>query len=1220
MKRFGFLIGILLTVLVYQASAQMSVDEFGKNRLQFKNFDWRYLSSENFDIYFYDGGNEIAKQAAQYLEDEFERITDLLGYSPYTKTRIFLYNSISDLQQSNVGVNKSNFSVGGETDFVKPQVEIAYPGLMSDFKEELVFKISQMLINDMMFGGSLGDMFQSSYLLTLPEWYIDGAARYIAYGWDVELDDYMRDHFINGKPKKLNKYLGEDARMIGQSVWNFIAERYGRTNIANILNLTRIIRKEDKSISNTLGISFQNFIEEWLTFYMDISNYVLTSYSAPERDQIEIKNRRNYRYHKLKISPDGRFLAYSRNYRGKYKVILKDLQSRKSIDIMSGGYKVINQQIEYELPIMSWIDNENIAVITKKYGKNFLWFFNVNSRRRQKKELTRLSNIKDFDVSESGNLAVMSADLNGQSDIFLISLRRNSIKRVTKDIYDDINPKFIPGSSSIIFSSNRPSDSLKVEKKINIEELSDVYNLFVYSIDTTRNILFRVTNTLSRNINPTPISDSEFYYISNQQGIDNLYKFNINRKIYTQISNFRSSILDYDLGPNKSGLAFTMLDDGITSIYYSPDFDLNKNTFTPQTRRQEVINAKYVAEKIQSRRIILKDSLTRAKIAEQQKLILPGQTDQKEEILPDKVEPIDSDMFGAIDTDNFMFESESQPAEVQTEEDMVAGDSVLTEIPAEEDTVAGDSVLTEIPAEEDTVAGDSVLAEIPAEEDTVAGDGVLTEIPADIDTAAVESTIAAEEVDALEEEESLADIIEKQYADPTETQLDNPLQRQYTEPVISSGEFIDTDNYVFDKENVQGTQKQESFLSKYRKFKKENEILGPYDYQTQFSAQNLVTSFVIDPLLGFGIQLEMAMNDMLEDHKFIGGILATTNLRSGKLFGEYQYLKHTIDFNVRYDRKSLYRGTEAGSQKYALNQFELGAALPLNNTSRISIKPFYAMTTYNDLNSLTLTNPAPSTETSNMVHYLGFKAEYTFDNSVATGLNMISGLKGKVGYMLYQSIDEPDKSFRNFYIDFRNYQKIHKEFVFATRLYYGRFMGPNPQSYLLGGLDNWLFNATNVTGPNDPLVNLPLVDNSNQLFLQYIMPLRGFDYNTFNGTNAMLVNFELRFPIIKYFSSKPISSSFLRNLLFVGFYDIGSSWTGKSPFATENSVNTQIINQEGSPFQARIQNFKNPWLSSYGFGLRTVLLGYYMKFDLAYPIEDYTIGKPRFLVSLGYDF
>lgn len=1202
MKRFGILLGLLFTVLVHQSSAQMSVDEFGKNRLQFKNFEWRYLSSENFDIYFYDGGNEIAKQAAQYLEDEFERITDLLGYSPYTKTRIFLYNSVTDLQQSNIGANKTNFSVGGETDFVKPQVEIAYPGLMSDFRGELVYKISQMLINDMMFGGSLGDMFQSSYLLTLPEWYINGAASYIAYGWNVELDDYMRDHFINGKPKKLNKYLGEDARMIGQSVWNFIAERYGRTNIANILNLTRIIRKEDKSISNTLGVSFQNFIEEWLTFYMDISNYVLTSYSPPERDKIEIKNRRNYKFHKLKISPDGRYLAYSRNYRGKYKVILDDLQSRRSIDIMTGGYKVINQQIEYEMPIMSWIDNENLAIITKKYGKNFLWFFNVNSRRRQKKELTRLSNIKDFDVSESGNLAVMSADLNGQSDIFLISLRRNSIKRITKDIYDDINPKFIPGSSAIIFSSNRPSDSLNVEKKINIEELSDVYNLFVYSIDTTRNLLFRVTNTLSRNVNPIPISDTEFYYISNQQGIDNLYKFNINRKIYTQVSNFRSSILDYDLGPNKSGMAFTMLDNGITSIYYYPNFDLNQNTFTPQTRRQEVINAKFVAEKIQNRRVMLKDSLTRAKIAEQQKLIFPDANTNEEEILPDKVEVIDSDMLDLIDTDNFTFESESTPPETQVAEDTLVEESA-PEILAEIDTVDDKSITTETLAESDTIAEESILPEMQAQKDSTA-----------------EESTVAQAVDTSEDEQSLEDIIEKQYADPTETQLDDPLQKRFDEPVISSGEFIDTDNYVFDKENVQETQKQESFLSKYRKFKKENEILGPYDYKTQFSAQNLVTSFVIDPLLGFGIQLEMSMNDMLEDHKFLGGILATTNLRSGKIFGEYQYLKHTIDFNVRYDRKSLYRGTEAGSQKYALNQFEIGAALPFNNTSRIAIKPFYAMTTYNDLNGLTLTNPTPNTETSNMVHYLGFKAEYVFDNTVVTGLNMTSGLKGKIGYSMYQSVDESEKSFSNFYIDFRNYQKIHKEFVFATRLYYGRFMGSNQQSYLLGGLDNWLFNSTNVTGPDDPLVNLPLVDNSDQLFLQFVMPLRGFNYNTFNGTNAMVVNFELRFPIIKYFSSKPISSSFLRNLLFVGFYDIGSAWTGKSPFATENSVNTQFINNEGSPFQARIQNFNNPWLSSYGFGLRTVLLGYYMKFDLAYPIEDYTIGKPRFLVSLGYDF
>lgn len=83
---------------------------------------------------------------------------------------------------------------------------------------------------------------------------------------------------------------------------------------------------------------------------------------------------------------------------------------------------------------------------------------------------------------------------------------------------------------------------------------------------------------------------------------------------------------------------------------------------------------------------------------------------------------------------------------------------------------------------------------------------------------------------------------------------------------------------------------------------------------------------------------------------------------------------------------------------------------------------------------------------------------------------------------------------------------------------------------------------------------------------------------------------------------------------------MGSAWTGPHPFATEINVKTEIIAPEGSPFKARIQNFKNPWLASYGFGIRSVLLEYYIKFDVAYPIEDLVRKNPKFLVTLGYDF
>lgn len=1080
-RRISYLIILTITFFIIEAKAQMTVEEFGKNRLQYKIFKWRYLSTENFDIYYYDGGANIAKVGAKYLENEFERITDILGYSPYTKTRIFLYNSPADLQQSNVGVNENKYTVGGQTDFVKPQVEIAYPGLMTDFRDELIFKISQMLINDMMFGGSLTDMFQSSYLLTLPQWYINGAANYIAYGWNVKLDDFIRDHFSNESSVKLNKYSDDEAKMIGQSVWNFIAEKYGQSNIASILNLTRIIRNEEKSISNSLGISYKSFLNQWVQFYKDASSTGMTGYISPDEDKILRKNRLDRQYNKLKISPDGKYLAYTENHRGKYRIKIRDLQSGKTIHAITGGYKVINQEVDFDLPLISWIDNSNLAIISTKYGRNFIWFFNINSRNRQKKELTRLNNIRDFDVSESGNLAVLSADLNGQSDIFLISLRRNSIKRLTDDIFDDSNPKFVPGTSSVLFSSNRTTDSLRVKTAIGINKLNDIFNLYIYNIDTTRNVLYKVTNTLSRNINPIPASKTEFYYLSDQQGIYNLYRYDINNKIYTQVSNFNSSIEEYDIGPNKQGLAFTMLNDMTTNLFYYPDFNFNANTFTSQTRRQEIINAKYVAQKIRQRRENLEDSLNAVKTTR------TGQGIEKEQ------------------------------------------------------------------------------------------NGV---------------------------------------------QKQNPLQPGQKEPEIEqSDEFVDTDNYVFDQEAVEETHKQESFLSQYRKFRKENEILGPFDYETLFSANNIITSFVIDPLLGFGIQLETQMNDLLENHKFYGGILATTDLRSGKLFGEYRYLKYTIDFNARYDRKALNRSTESGtSQKYILNRFEVGASLPLNISSRISIKPFYAITQYYELDPLVLITPPSSVKTSSTVNYGGFKAEFVFDNSITTGMNLIEGTRGKISYTMYQGLSDPQKSFGNFFIDFRNYQKIHREFVFATRFFYGRYFGPNQQKYLLGGTDNWLFSKTNISSANDPLINNALTDNSDQLFLDYVTPLRGFDYDTFNGGNALLANFELRLPIIRYFVRGPITSNFFRNLLFVGFFDIGSAWSGKSPFATENSVNTQLIKNEGSPFQARIQNFKNPWLSSYGFGVRTVLLGYYMKLDVAYPIEDYEVKDMRFFVSLGYDF
>jgi outer membrane protein assembly factor BamA len=136
--------------------------------------------------------------------------------------------------------------------------------------------------------------------------------------------------------------------------------------------------------------------------------------------------------------------------------------------------------------------------------------------------------------------------------------------------------------------------------------------------------------------------------------------------------------------------------------------------------------------------------------------------------------------------------------------------------------------------------------------------------------------------------------------------------------------------------------------------------------------------------------------------------------------------------------------------------------------------------------------------------------------------------------------------------------------------------------------------------------------------VEFATTLRGFDYANIFGNSVILGNAEFRVPLIRALSSGPISSNFLRNMQFIAFYDIGTSWSGKPPFSSENSVSYEEINS--GAFNIKLKNYLNPWLYSYGVGMRTVMLGYYMKFDVAWPVENYEVAEPRLHVTLGFDF
>ncbi|MDH5602847.1 MAG: translocation protein TolB [Cyclobacteriaceae bacterium] len=1071
---------LLLPVFVF---AQAADEVFGKNRIQYRQFEWKSLLSENFELFYYGNNEKVARETIYFLEEKFDMITDMMGYPPYSRTKLFIYSSIIDLQQSNVGIDYVGPIHGGATQFVKSYIEIAHQGTISEYKEELLYKVSKLLLNEFLYGGSLKDMLQNT-LMNLPEWFTEGAALYISKGWSIEMDDFVREYVTTTKTLKLQKLHGKEAALIGQSIWNYIAERHGKSNISNILNHIRIIRNEEKSISFSLGTSFRALMRDWKNFYTDMDKRLDVHYTLPDgKNYLVKKNKRGFSYNSLKISPDGLRLAYATNDRGKYSVVIKDITTGVEKLVLSGGQRVINQDVDYSMPLLDWVDDNTLGVISYKAGQHIFWLYDISTGSKIPNVLNNLSQVKSMSFSANGRLGVLSATVNGENDLFLLSTRRNRLRRLTNDLYDDINAVFVPNTNTILFSSNRTTDTLNL-KRNSYSEVTDNYNLFFYNLDTTTNIVHRITNTISKDTQPLAANSDEIIYLSDQKGIANIYKYNRSTGIYSQITNYKRNIKAFDINFSSNALTIISQDNRKEHIFFVNGFNTNQQNFTPPSGRQQILQAKTLKTKL-----------------------------------------------------------------------------------VKEESTKGLSVKEII---------DSRLRNIEKE-------------------------------NSVEEEK------EDTVSDSTEVK---------TEEV----EILDTENYVFDKEQPAEAEISVTPRIQYQKTSVNRTLLGPYPYQTPFSADRIVTSFVIDPLRGFGIRLETQMNDLLENHKFNGGMMTSTDLRNGDLFTEYVYLKSKIDYKIRYERSSIFwekwnkDGNTIGEEKYFLNGLYLGAYYPINVKSRAGIAPFIVRTTYNDLGNLDNGNVPrypPSYLPNSSETYAGAKFEFVFDNSISPGMNLKEGTRGKLTFSHYENLKDRKYSFSNLFMDVRHYQKIHREIVVAGRLVFGSFFGNAPKSYLLGGMDNWVFSSSNKQG-NSPINPERTGNRSDLLFMRYITPLRGYDYANLFGSNVLALSTELRIPLIKYLNSGYISSNFFRNIQFIGFWDMGSSWSGKSPFNRENTISSAVI-EEGA-FKITINNYRSPWMASYGAGFRTMILGYYMKFDLAWPIEEYKVSDPRLSITLGLDF
>ncbi len=139
----------------------ISGEKFGSNVVQKKPFDWKTIKTNNFEFNFYRGGEEIARRAALKAETDYSKITETIGYTPFSVMKVFVYNSSDDLEQSNLGNIYISEEESKSVNLSKARIQIAHNKNDSLFNVKLIKEISTLFVLDMLYGGSLKETVQS---------------------------------------------------------------------------------------------------------------------------------------------------------------------------------------------------------------------------------------------------------------------------------------------------------------------------------------------------------------------------------------------------------------------------------------------------------------------------------------------------------------------------------------------------------------------------------------------------------------------------------------------------------------------------------------------------------------------------------------------------------------------------------------------------------------------------------------------------------------------------------------------------------------------------------------------------------------------------------------------------------------------------------------------------------------------------------------------------
>lgn len=571
------LVLLVLTVfvggVVQEANAQYF--SFGKNRVQYKDFDWRYIQSEHFDVFYYQTKNyDLANFTAYALEASLKQMSEDFSHEIADRIQVIIYDSHNDFSQTNVVPLPVNAEgIGGVTDAYKNRITMPFTGNFQEFRSTLHHELEHAVINDMFYGGSVQSRL-SGNALQIPLWYNEGMAEYTSLGWDTNTDMWIRDAVINNYLPPIQRIYGLFNYRGGQSIWNFIAEEYGRPKITEIMQALHTQRNLEIAFQRSLGLNLEEFNERWHDFYRErylpeVANREdLSEFS----DLLTERGKSGTFNTSPAMSPQGDKIAMITNERGYNDVVVISAITGKKIKTLIKGEDNVNfEELNILNPNLSWSPNgEKLALSTKSKGSDNLAIVDYQTGKVRMVEFPKVDAIGSVAWSPDGDKIAFDGNIGPLQDIYVYNLKTQAFNNVTNDAISDYQPAWGADSETIYFVSHR-GDEVRLNNVKNTSRLlldNDIYSSDIYAVKVGSSRAQRLTKTpLWDEKQPVTSRDGKLFYISDENGIPNVYLMNLEDRTSTPLTDLQTGVLQISVSSDASRLAVNSINKGYSDIF-----------------------------------------------------------------------------------------------------------------------------------------------------------------------------------------------------------------------------------------------------------------------------------------------------------------------------------------------------------------------------------------------------------------------------------------------------------------------------------------------------------------------------------------------------------------------------------------------------------------------------------------------------------------------------